>query len=110
MVQPDYAWRPDEAPSLTGVTVALGDTVHAGETVALALGVSDTVLAAGPHASAGPGTPDQFHARVDALYDTMQSALRRGDLTAFGVAFGTLGRLLGHPPEAHAPAVPGTTR
>ncbi len=110
LVQPDYAWRSDDAPSLTGVTVALGDTAHAGETIALALGVADTVRAPGGHASTGPGTTDQFHARVQALYDTMQSALRRGDLTAFGAAFGTLGRLLGHPPDAHAPTVPGTTR
>jgi hypothetical protein len=40
----------------------------------------------------------------------MQSALRRGDLTAFGAAFGTLGRLLGHPSDAHAPSTPGTTK
>jgi uncharacterized protein len=110
MVQPEYAWRSDDAPSLTGVTVALGDTARAGETIALALGVSDTVLAPGGHPSAGPGTAGQFHSRVDALYDTMQSALRRGDLTAFGAAFATLGRLLGHAPDAHAPNGAGPTR
>jgi hypothetical protein len=109
MVQPDYAWRSDEAPSLTGVTVALGDSAHAGETIAAALGVPDSGLASGTHA-AGANTPDQFHARVEALYDTMQAALRRGDLTAFGAAFGTLGRLLGRPPEPHAPGGPGATR
>ena len=110
MVQPEYAWRSDDAPSLTGVTIALGDSAHAGETIALALGVTDTSLTPGGHAPAGPGAADQFHARVDALYDTMQAALRRGDLTAFGAAFSTLGRLLGHPPDAHAPSVPGTAR
>jgi hypothetical protein len=57
-----------------------------------------------------PGTPDQFHARIDALYDTMQAALRRGDLTGFGVAFGALGRLLGRPPDARAPATPAPAR
>jgi uncharacterized protein len=110
LVQPDYAWRSDDAPSLTGVTVAFGDTARTGETITLALGLADTVPAPPAHASPGAGATDQFHARVEALYDTMQSALRRGDLTAFGAAFGTLGRLLGHPPDAHTPTASGTTK
>jgi hypothetical protein len=34
----------------------------------------------------------------------MQSALKRGDLTAFGAAYSELGRLLGRPPPR--PSVP----
>lgn len=110
LVQPQYAWRPDDAPSLTGVTVVVGDTARAGTTIASALGVSDSAVAAAVHGPVTPGTPDQFHARIDALYDTMQAALRRGDLTGFGAAFGALGRLLGRPPDAHAPATPAPAR
>jgi hypothetical protein len=110
MVQPQYAWRSDDAPSLTGVTVFAGDTARAGATIALALGVSDTAIAARSHGEPGPATPDQFHGRVEALYDTMQAALRRGDLTGFGAAFGALGRLLGRPPDVRAPAIPGPSR
>ena len=40
-----------------------------------------------------------FRARVTALYDTMQSALKRGDLSTFGTAYAELGRLLGRPAE-----------
>jgi uncharacterized protein len=109
MVQPQYAWRSDDAPSLTGVTVFAGDTARAGATIALALGVSDSAVAARSR-EPGLGSPDQFHGRVEALYDTMQAALRRGDLTGFGVAFGALGRLLGHPPDGRAPAMPGPSR
>ena len=45
----------------------------------------------------GPGAPPSldFRARVTAVYEAMQSALRRGDLAAFGAAYRDLGALLG---------------
>jgi hypothetical protein len=44
-------------------------------------------------------SPQGFRARAESLYDSMRSALRRGDWAAFGSAYETLGRLLGRPPH-----------
>ena len=41
------------------------------------------------------------------LYDAMQTALRRGDLTAFGSAYAELGRLLGRAPSSSRVPAPG---
>jgi len=106
LVQPQYAWRPEDPPSLLGVTVLIGDSTRTGTTIAAALGVADTVLTGHSHGTGGPGTQAEFHARIEALYDTMQAALRRGDLTGFGVAFGELGRLLGRAADTRSPVVP----
>ena len=44
-----------------------------------------------------PGTP-AWQARVSALYNQMRLALKKGDWSAFGEAFESLGRLTGQPP------------
>jgi hypothetical protein len=105
LVQPQYAWRPEDPPSLLGVTVLIGDSTRTGTTLAAALGVADTVLVGRGHGTAGPGTQAEWRTHIEALYDTMEAALRRGDLTSFGVAFGELGRLLGRP-DTRAPLTP----
>ncbi|MBI3566825.1 MAG: UPF0182 family protein [Gemmatimonadetes bacterium] len=92
-VQSFYDWH--DPPSLAGVAVALvgstGDqgastvVVRAGHTLAEALGMK----------TSAPGqVPAAWRARVDALYGTMDRALRRGDWSAFGEAFTALGKLL----------------
>jgi hypothetical protein len=42
-------------------------------------------------------TPQQFRQLVDSLYEEMGTALKRGDLVAFGEAFNSLGRILSRP-------------
>jgi uncharacterized protein len=100
-VQPEYGWRSDAPKTLLAVTALLGDSVHTGLTLADALG-ADTLAAPVAAAVAVGAEPGAFRARVLALYDTMQSALKRGDLTTFGAAYAELGRLLGRVPE-HLP-------
>jgi hypothetical protein len=100
-VQPEYGWRSDAPKTLLVVTTLLGDSVHTGLTLADALGTDTASVPVA--ASVMTGTvPGAFRARVLALYDTMQSALKRGDLTTFGAAYAELGRVLGRVPE-HPP-------
>lgn len=96
-VQSFYDWPADDPPSLTGVAAALMPARHAdgtgappvavraGRTLADALGIAPTNRAPGSTA---------WSARVAALYDAMDAALRRGDWNAFGDAFTALGLLL----------------
>jgi len=61
---------------------------------------ADTLTLPPPAVPAATGADaSAFRARVTALYDTMQSALKRGDLSTFGTAYAELGRLLGRAPE-----------
>ncbi len=97
-IQPQYAWRTDGPKTMLAVTALVGDTTVAGSSLAEAVG-ADT-LAPLPLAPVASGTDAiGFRARVTTLYDTMQSALKRGDLTTFGTAYSELGRLLGRPAE-----------
>jgi uncharacterized membrane protein (UPF0182 family) len=80
-----YRWPSDAAPELLGVAVLDGDRVRTGPTVAEALGLARPASVAGTAA---------FRMRVAALYDAMSAAMRRGDWTAFGIAYMALGRLL----------------
>jgi uncharacterized protein len=105
LVQPQYAWRSDAPKTLLVVTALVGDTVVTGPSLADAAG-ADTLAAAPLGGPAGPNAGGQgaaFRARVTALYDLMQGALKRGDLAAFGSAFNDLGRLVG---ERSAPRLP----
>jgi hypothetical protein len=92
---PRYAARADGGAALLRVAVAVGDSVAAGgPTLAAALGEVGASTAAGT-GTTGPVTGPAFRARVAALYDAMQAALQRGDLAAFGRAYGELGTVLG---------------
>jgi hypothetical protein len=91
-IQSFYEWPPDAAPRLAGVAVLLAGEARAGSSLADALGVPS---------ARGPGAlPDAvFRARVSALYDAMQAALRAGEWSAYGEAWAALGRLLGRRPQ-----------
>ena len=80
-----YDWPSDGPPSLTGVVLYDGKTSAAGATLAQALGVIRPATASGTEA---------FRSRVNALYNDMSNAMRRGDWIAFGDAYTGLGRLL----------------
>jgi uncharacterized membrane protein (UPF0182 family) len=92
-VQPQYTWGPDAPPTLARVIVVTPDRAGTGHSVADAEGLVPPVA----HGPTAPATPAEFRSRVAALYEQMQSALRRSDLTAFGVAFTELGQLLRRP-------------
>ena len=96
-VQSFYEWSAERPPRLTGVAVAVVPAtrtdgtatppllVRTGRTLADALGIAEPERAAG-------SAP--WRARVAALYDAMDRALKRGDWAAFGDAFTALGKLL----------------
>lgn len=89
-VQPHFATRGDGVSALTRVGIlAPGASPRFGRTLMGAIGGGIP----GP-GSAAPSSLD-FRARVTAVYEAMQGALRRGDLTAFGAAYRDLGALLG---------------
>lgn len=95
LVQPFYQARGDGAATLATVGVAAGDSaVRFGPTFAAAAGVGWPKRTAAD-SGAAPRTGADFRARVAALYDAMQTALRRNDLAAFGAAYAQLGALLG---------------
>lgn len=87
-VQTAYVWRADGTPSVRLVAVMLGDTVRTGQTIASAAGLPAPVV---PFV---PLSPNEFRARVDALYGDMRDAMKRGDWLAFGIAYESLGRVL----------------
>ena len=90
-VQSFYEWPPDAAPRLLGVAVLIGGEARAGRTIGEALGLRG--------ARDRRAVPDEvFRARVNALYDEMQAALRAGDWRAYGDAWAALGALLGRIP------------
>jgi hypothetical protein len=97
LVQPEYAWRADAAPSLISTAVVVGESARGGETLAEAIG-DQGALATGRDSIFGTSTA--IRTRLGALYDVMQSALRRGDLAAFGSAYAEMGRLLGRTSSA----------
>jgi uncharacterized membrane protein (UPF0182 family) len=86
-VQSYYEWPSDGAPRLLGVAVTFDGRSQGGASVAAALGVRGATTGALPDAV--------FRARVAALYDAMQAALRVGDWRAYGDAWAALGQLLG---------------
>lgn len=104
LVQPFFQARADGAAALARVAVAASDSlVRVGPTLAAALGVVAGRRGAAD-SFAPPASAADFRARVAALYDAMQAALRRNDLAAFGSAYAQLGALLGR--AAPAPRAP----
>jgi hypothetical protein len=108
-VQPAYAWRTDAPPSVAGVAVATDDSTWSAPTLIAAAGgaraPADNDRAPVADADTTRGSA-RLRSQVRGLYDAMQDALRRGDLAAFGTAYGALGRLVGRG-AASAPIPPG---
>lgn len=96
LAQSAYLWRGDAPPTLLGSAVWAGaGPARAATSIPAALGVAvDTPARAG-----GPLRGASLEARVRALHAAMEAALSRGDLTAFGAAFDSLGRALGRTPR-----------
>ena len=90
-LQTTYVTRADRTPHVLFVTLLRGDEATAAPTVTGAAGMPVPVI------TAVPVTPEEFRARVQALYDSMRDAIRRGDWAAFGLAYDALGRLLRSP-------------
>ncbi len=90
-LQSIYSARADGSLQVAAAAVLSGDSLGVGNTVAAAIG------APAPQASETPLTPEEFKARVEALYADMREATRRGDFRAFGVAYEALGKLLRMP-------------
>ena len=84
-VQPFYAWSNDRPPALRGVSVLAQGHVRSAPTLAEALDLGRSVVS---------GQPAGLRVRVNALYEQMGAAMRRGDWRAFGDAYAALGRLL----------------
>lgn len=86
-VQTAYAWRGDGGPTARLVAVLVRDSARTGATIVEAAGLPAPAL------SEEPLAPEDFRARLEALYAEMREALRRGDWSAFGAAFDAAGRL-----------------
>ncbi|MFN8582904.1 MAG: hypothetical protein U0163_18265 [Gemmatimonadaceae bacterium] len=86
-----YASLPDGALQVIASAVLSGDSLGVGNSVATAIGAPT------PQASQAPLSPEEFKARVEALYADMREATRRGDFRAFGAAYDALGKLLRMP-------------
>jgi uncharacterized membrane protein (UPF0182 family) len=91
--QSAFRGPPGASPALIRVAAIVGDTARLGSNLASALGLS--AVAPG---TAGT-TPQDTRARLDALYQAMREALRRGDWTRFGAAFDSLGAALRGVPQ-----------
>jgi transposase len=86
-LQAAFQWRPGGTPALRHVATLSADTLRSGATFAAALG---SPTGAGV---VSPARPD-LRARAESLYREMRGALGRGDWTAFGRAFDSLGGTL----------------
>jgi hypothetical protein len=87
-VQTQYVVRPDGVPQVLLAAVARKEGVLTGRTLMDAAGLPDPVVAD------VPVTPEDFRRRVNALYESMREAMRRGDWPTLGAAYEALGRLL----------------
>jgi hypothetical protein len=91
LFQSAYTWREGRPPTLARIALWSRDTLRSGTSLAAALGSvsSDT--------SSLVTSDARRRARALELYESMRAALRRGDLSGFGAAFDSLGRVLGRP-------------
>lgn len=90
-LQTSYVVRPDGAPQVLLTALRREDGLMAGRTLMEAAGLPDPVV------TDVPLTPEAFRQRVNALYEAMREAMRRGDWSAIGSAWEALGRLLRSP-------------
>jgi hypothetical protein len=87
-----YAWRAGEPLSVARLSAFAHDSISTGNSLQEAI-ARGTV---GWHGrTAPPSSTAELRARVAALYESMRTALRRGDLARFGAAFDSLGTLIG---------------
>jgi uncharacterized membrane protein (UPF0182 family) len=96
-MQVTHTTRADGTPMITRVALTDGQHTGAGGTLAAALlAIGERPVGGAPAAAvSGPASADGEAAR---LYDVMRRALQRGDWTAFGAAFDSLGSTLRRPP------------
>lgn len=87
-VQTQYAVRPDGVPQVLLSLLETRDVVRTGRTLVDAAGMPHPVVASTPL------TPEEFRRQVNALYESMREAMRRGDWPGIGAAYEALGRLL----------------
>jgi hypothetical protein len=87
-VQTQYVVRPDGVPQVLLAAVGRKEGISTGRTLMDAAGLPDPVVAD------VPVTPEDFRRRVNALYESMREAMRRGDWAGLGAAYEALGRLL----------------
>jgi uncharacterized membrane protein (UPF0182 family) len=97
LMQVTHTTRADGTPMITRVALTDGQHTGAGGTLAAALlAIGERPVGGAPAAAvSGPASADGEAAR---LYDVMRRALQRGDWTAFGAAFDSLGSTLRRPP------------
>ena len=96
LAQSAYLWRGDAPPSLLGTAVwARGGPARSGLGIPEAMGHAAVPAVRGD----GPLRGEELETRVRALHASMEAALARGDLAAFGAAFDSLGRALGRVPR-----------
>jgi len=93
-------YRSDGTPLVSRVAVIDGTRLALGGTTADAV----ATLRGMPSAPRRPGDwppvgSSERDADVARLYDVMREALRRGDWSRFGIAFDSLGSLMGRPPR-----------
>ncbi|MGH7663974.1 MAG: UPF0182 family protein [Gemmatimonadaceae bacterium] len=93
LVQPAYAWPAGGSPTLAQVSALYGDEARTGATLSAAVGLG--IDAATP---SYPAESDDDRAGLRRLYQSMKSALARGDWAAFGAAFDSLGAFLAPAP------------
>lgn len=95
-----YTLLGDGSAVVTRVAVTNGTAVAAGATLAEALRGIGADVAVDTAAPVGGLVPTELaEPAVSRLYDSMRRAMQRGDWTAFGAAFDSLGRVLGRPPQ-----------
>ncbi|WP_291164892.1 UPF0182 family protein [Gemmatimonas sp. UBA7669] len=93
--------RGDGSTVVARVAITDGARVGVGSTTAEALSRLGVTVSSSPTAGAAAMdlVPVAGEASAARWYDAMRQAMRRGDWSAFGAAFDSLGRVLGRPPQ-----------
>ena len=93
--------RGDGSTVVARVAITDGARVGVGSTTREALSRLGVTVGTVPGAGAAPMdlVPAAGEASAARWYDAMRQAMRRGDWSAFGAAFDSLGRVLGRPPQ-----------
>ena len=89
--QPSYLWPTTTPQAVSHVVLWRAGAASGARDIAAVL------RGAKPAEPAEPAGTPAWQARVNALYNQMRIALKRGDWAAFGEAFEALGRLTGQP-------------